>query len=940
MHLRWLRDRCRAAYALAMIGQVFGREPEQRAIAECLDGLRHSAGGMVLAGPPGVGKTTLLRDAVRLAADRGYLVLSTTPAQGDLRLAFAGVADLLEAHVAAVAASLPPPQARALRIALLEEEAGDLPPEPRLIAAAFRSALRYLSLPAPVLLAVDDVQWLDPPSVTTVGFALRRLDSEPVGLICAQRTEPAAAGVPLDLDRARFRPQVLTLGGLSTGALHRILRTQLGSSFSRPALRRIAAESGGNPFIALEIGRALARDGAGAVRATALPVPATLHGLTTHRLGQLAPDVRSALSLVAVMPAERLDTYVRGGVSESCLQAAVDAGVLEHAEDRIRFSHPVLRSVVVAALPAARLRAMHGVAAGLAVSEEDQARHQALAADGPSDAIARRLDAAAQSAIRRGAPATAGELLELAVSLTPPADQLGKGARAAKAGANYTAGGEPSAATALLERCLAELAPGPARADVLIQLSREFVDSDGAHARALLEEALTEVADDSERTAEAYLALGEVLARSGETDGALASVEEGLARARRTASPALVARAITSLSLLQLLFGRQPDALLVAEAMRIEQEIGIGQFIWDGSAVYTGGYAALIDGRLAEAEACWRRLFEFCEAENVEYWLPDLLMRRALTAMCGGDLRSAASLAAEGLELAEQLGNQHNVAALAWACAEVAAQRGHTNAAADLARRGLREAESITNPAFRMRCEAVLGELALARGDYREAAQTLGPLAVRWRAEAGRLLLPFGIEVSAVDALVRAGEVAPAERLITDMAASAHGPLGAAIMARCHGQLAAARGDLDKASTELRQALVLHDQISPQPIARGHVLLLLGQVLLRRKDRKAARETLLAAIESFGQAGAALWIPRVQAELARISGRAPVETDLTATERRVADLVASGRTNKEAAAELFVSVRAIESTLTKAYAKLGVRSRTELAARLRAGGQP
>ena len=777
------------------------------------------------------------------------------------------------------------------------------------------------------------------PSATTVGFALRRLESEPVGLICAQRTEPAAAGVPLELDRARFRPQVVSLGGLSPGALHRILRTQLGTSFSRPALRRIAAESGGNPFIALEIGRALAGAGASAARATALPVPATLQGLTTHRLSQLAPDVRSALALVAVMPGERLSSYVRGGASDSCLQDAVDAGLLEHAGDRVRFTHPVLRSVVVAAMPAGRLRELHGVAAGLAVSAEDRARHEALAADGPSEAIARRLDAAGQSARRRGAPATAGELLELAASLTPPGDQFGKAGRAARAGVNYTAGGEPGAAIAVLERSLADLAPGPARADVLIQLSREFVDSDGVRGRALLYQALAEATGDSGRLAEAQMALVEVLGRSGDTVGSLQSAAEALVQARRNGAPALVARAITSLSLTQLLYGLRPDDELVGEAMRIEQEIGTGELLWDGSAVYTGGYAALIDGRLPEADACWQRMFAFCEAENVEYWLPDLLMRRSLTAMCAGDLPAAASLAAEGLELAEQLGDQHNVTALAWTCAMVAAQRGDVASATELARRGLREAASITNPAFRMRCEAVLGVLDLAAGDVRAAARCLGPLALRWRAEAGRLLLPFGIEVDGVDALIRAGEVDAAERLIADMAESAHGPLGLAIMARCRGQLAAARGDLDTAAAELRQAVALHDQISPQPIARGHVLLVLGQVLLRRKDRKAARECLLAAVDSYEQAGALLWLPRVRAELARISGRAPADTDLTATERRVTELVASGRTNKEAAAELFVSVRAIESTLTKAYAKLGVRSRTELAARLRAGGR-
>ncbi len=157
----------------------------------------------------------------------------------------------------------------------------------------------------------------------------------------------------------------------------------------------------------------------------------------------------------------------------------------------------------------------------------------------------------------------------------------------------------------------------------------------------------------------------------------------------------------------------------------------------------------------------------------------------------------------------------------------------------------------------------------------------------------------------------------------------------AAIIARCQGHLAAARGDLQGAVDQLQQALRLHDQISPQPVARGRILLLARRRAASAQERGAARATLAEALALFERAGARIWADRARAELARISGRGRGPADLTATELRVAELVASGRTNKEAAAELFVSVRAIESTLTKTYAKLGVRSRTELAARLR-----
>ena len=236
-------------------------------------------------GPPGAGKTTLLQAGLEKAASLGYTTLRTAPSHSDMRLAFAGLADLLGPRLDAVLAGLPAPQRHALGVALLVEEAPSVPPEPRVIAAAFRTALLLLAASAPVLLVIDDVQWLDAPTAAAAGFALRRLAGEQVGLLCAQRVEAGPpAGPPLELDRARLDTEVLSLGGLSVGALHHLLRTRLDMSFSHPTLRRIEAESAGNPFIALEIGRALARRGITRLASGPLPVPVTLAGLVGERL--------------------------------------------------------------------------------------------------------------------------------------------------------------------------------------------------------------------------------------------------------------------------------------------------------------------------------------------------------------------------------------------------------------------------------------------------------------------------------------------------------------------------------------------------------------------------------------------------------------------------------------------------------------------------------
>ncbi len=190
----------------------------------------------------------------------------------------------------------------------------------------------------------------------------------------------------------------------------------------------------------------------------------------------------------------------------------------------------------------------------------------------------------------------------------------------------------------------------------------------------------------------------------------------------------------------------------------------------------------------------------------------------------------------------------------------------------------------------------------------------------------------------AVEALIGAGELDEAAAILAELERSMRDPVTAALAARCRGALAAARGNLDAAVPELTEALRLQDLMAAQPLDRGRTLLVLGGVQRRMKQRGAARGTLSEAIDTFDGISAPLWAARARAELARVSGRSPGPTDFTVTERRVTELVARGMSNREVAAELFVTVRAVESTLTKAYAKLGVRSRTELAARLHEAG--
>ena len=914
-----------------MSADIFGREAELRSLGMFLDGLAAGPAALVLAGQAGAGKTTLLRAGAALAAERGITVLQSAPARGELRLAFAGLTDLLGPCLDGVIDELPAPQARALRVALLLEEAPPLPPEPRAIAAALRGAVTLLSRAAPVLLVIDDVQWLDPASEAAVGFAIRRVEDERVGLLCAQRSASPGADLPLELTRARLPSELLPVGGLSLGAVHRMLRARLGTAFSHPVLRRIEAGSGGNPFIALEIGRALVRRGGSVSTDTRLPVPETLAGLVGERLSTLAPAVMEAIQLVAVLPDEPADRYLTAGTDSMALDSAILAGVLEQDGGRLRFTHPLLAAAVDAAIPPARKRKLHAAAAGIARLPEERARHRALATSGGSAAVAQELADAAQAAAARGAPSVAAELFELGAALTPAGDRMGQRRRLDSA-RQLAFAGDTSAARALLEQLAASMPPGVDRSDALSQLGR-LREDDLAVGTSLLRQALAEAEDDLCRAADIHMALSDIALATGDQAVALAEAKQALADAEAAGDQALLASSLAQAYCYSFIVGADLDDGQLERALELEQTVGRAPLRTQPS--FVAGFCHLSQGRLEEAEVELQRVLDRATADGVEYSRADALLRLSLLAGRRGNARRAAELAAAGLDIAEQLDLSQLVSALLYGCGRAALQLGDVETVRAVARRGTELATQSGDRPYVLSYQGLLGSLDLALGEYAAAAATYRPLLKLGREMGVRLFVSQGVAPDAVEALSAAGYVDEADVFLAEVAPFARDMGTEAAFLRCRGAVATARGDLDAAITELASALRLLDRVSPQPVERGRTLLALGAIQRRLKQRAAARATLTEAMTIFAGVEAPLWAARAQAELARISGRAQVADELTSTERQVAELVARGLSNRQVAGELFVSVRAIESTLTKTYAKLGVRSRTELATRLR-----
>jgi DNA-binding CsgD family transcriptional regulator len=905
---------------------VVGRNQELAALEAFLD-RTSGRSTLVLEGEAGIGKSTLWLAGVEKARARGLRVLESRPTETERGLAYTGLGDLFEPAVDEVLSELATPRRRALGIALAREDQPDDPVDPRTLAIAVRNTIELLAAGGPLLVAVDDVQWLDASSAGALGFALRRLRDENVFVLFARRLGEAIEAP--DLDNAVGVERV-HVGPLSLGATQRLVQARLGKTFGRTTMIRVHAASAGNPFYALELARALAAHGAVGDPTRPLPVPDTLEGLVRARLEGLPDATREALVLVAANGRASPALLRAAGVCEEPLDAALDARVIE-VNGTLRFTHPLLASVLYQSLSAAERRTAHRRLADVITERVARARHLALATDQPDAAIASALEAAAQHASARGATAAAAELGEHALRLTPPAARDDRHRRALAAARAHLAAGEVERARRLTLELVAASPDGPPRAEALLVLA----DAEKANIHesiALRREALQHAAGQPATEASIHRGLAMYVRF---TEGMAAGEKHARAAvelAERASDDGVRAAALASLALNRFNPGKADAGRLAEQAYELALASDDAEQLVAASMCL--GHVRLWSMQLDPARSLLDRVLrEFGDSDertaaNASWYL-------SLVELRAGRWAAARDYADRARELHTLYGrDDEEHPTNLFPLALIAAHRGDLDAARELAVHGHHLAES--QGALLAGLEATTGLIDLWSGDPAAAVERFAhaertaakagwndPCLCWWRSENAEALLELGRVDDALEAL----------QAFETYATRLHRTWALAYASRCRGLAAAARGHIDAAVTLLEEAVAQHEAAGDL-FGRARSLLALGVVRRRGRLKRAARDAIEAALAAFDELGAGSWAEKARGELGKISGRRRDE-GLTPAEQRVAALVAEGRTNREVAATLFLGERTVESHLTRVYSKLGVRSRAELASKFR-----
>ena len=908
---------------------IFGRERELALGEAFLETGSDRIRVLRLEGEAGIGKTTLWRELTRRAGLHGFRVLSCRPPQSEAQLALSALTDLLQPLSSESFGSLPPPQRRALEIALLRAVPDGAPLDPRTLATGVRSVLGGLAADGPVLVAIDDIQWLDASSAMVLEFALRRLSDSPLAGLFALRV-PERARLATDgvvpagsLTRVQLRP-------LTLPALRQLLSGGALPSLSRPALVRIHSASGGNPLFALEIAREIDRR-AGAGPGTQLPVPPGLRELLSDRVPELGPGAREALLAAAALTRPTSELVERAS-SARRLAAAEESGLIWLDGQRIVFAHPLYASAVYESASRARRRHMHAQLAQLVSDPEERARHLAASVTEADEHVADALERASAAARQRGAWESAADLLERARELTPT--ECGDVARwrGIQAAEHHVHAGDRSRARRLTEALLSEPLSRPMRADALRLLAEiSYNDENAADARRRFLEALS-YADDPRVAATIELGLGYLSGHTGDPGSGTTHAHRALALAQSVGDPALLGSALAMCSLFDYLGGRGVDWERVNRALELEDPDMIMPLLWRPSTIaailllYVERFAEAREKLTAVSTAARERGDE-SDLGFVLLWLGWLETRTA-------NFGAAAALSDEAASVAALTGSESTRAIGLAQRALVHANTGDADETERLCAEARLLLERMGNAWVTVWVAAALATLAVSRSEPKAALDACeGPLAALERDGIGEPIPAFFLP-DALEALIARGDLGRAEPLVDQFERRGQEldrVWAIATGARCRALLLAARGDRAGAQVAVERALTAHGRLD-MPVELARTLLVRGVLERRARRRAQAKCSFEQSLEIFERVGARLWAARARQELDRLGLRRSSGDQLTAGERRVARLAAQGLTNRQVAAELYLSPKTVESNLSRVYRKLRISSRAELGA--------
>ena len=878
-----------------------GRDVERAQLRELLADAREGRSRvLVVRGEAGVGKTALLDDAVEAAS--GMQVVRAVGVESETTMPFGALFDVCRSFLGSIG-DLPDRQRRALEgaLALGPATEGDR----FAIGAATLSLLASDAREAPLLVVIDDAQWLDDASAASLAFALRRLDADDVAVLVGLRTEegvsPDLAGFPT-LELSRLCPS-------DAAALAGSRRP-----VSQEQAQRIAAVSGGNPLAILELAASETSEVDGLV-----PIPAHVERSFATRVEQLPEETQQALLIAAVDDLGLLDVIGRA-TSLAALGPAEDAGLVQVLEARLEFRHPLVRSAIYqSASPTERRRAHAALAAALPPSQSSRrAWHRASSVVEPDEDLADAMEAVAVDAQARRGPGAAAAAWRRAAELTPGANPRARRFLAASE-ASWEAGtGDPArqAADAALATCTDPLL----HADIVRVRAR--IDSQSG--RAAREVAATLCAE-----ADAVASLDSTRAAYLLADAAFAffpawDVESNVELARAARDAAGDSDDPLFDVVLGFELGRQGSTAEATQLLEAAEPAIVGD------STRQGDPRALM---LAALCAWWLSDLRRSCALNVravdrarELGLAGVVAR-ALVDLADGQIRigawdDAEAALVEAIRLGEDTGQLTSVGMALSRRAEIAARRG----AADEFEELNAAAANYTGVATQIRAFERNSRCLLALGTgYPELA-----IASREQTESYSIeqLSPNALDL--IEAYIRAGRADEARAHLDEVTPHVHlEPVRGAYI-RCRALMA----DQDHYDALFIESLQLFTRVG-DVFEGARTRLCYGERLRRDNRRRDARRELGPALETFERLHASSWAERTRRELAA-SGehrrrQAPEARDeLTPQERQIATLAAEGRTNREIGALLFLSSRTIETHLGRVFKKLGISDRRAL----------